>query len=371
MPRKRYARDMLSQVLQKRAESKRRWQPLTAEDLKDEHPLHALTDLVTSWAPRDIRLDSLYQQSHNVDATDDEHMTLMSESMEVRVHHKDLTDNILVCAVEIQSNKDMYDRYNEAVEAHNQKWMDAGCPTTVVNPATGEISEIEDTYVDPVLPSSKHNQVPESLYESASHGKLAKARPTMKRKVLVYLHYKLIIIEDEVYVVEYAVKTPQDKILLWGVERGLDLADIIRRTVQQIWGHTSLHGDRGPFLDGITMLMQGKKLALCKGYRHLSWVHGTVAPQVDSERVGSAAEKHLAKVGHIVLGYLIPMGSFLGIIWLLLHCLLGAYGDEPRDMTVTFFGTLLGLVAVSYVSLKLGGMCMDHHERLRNQQRLA
>lgn len=367
MPKKRYARDLLTQVLKNREESERRWLPLKETDIGDEPLAHILSDLVVSWPPRDLRFDTAYSVSHEITSVDSEYMELLARGMEVRVTKKDLATNTVEFAVDFQSNLDEYEQYNEVAKTHNKRWSDVGCPKDAFDPVKGTVKTIQDTYVDPVIPDSKHQPIPKSLYEGVSNGKLSKARPGMQRKTYVRLTYHVEVKRQEpisTYTLTVTARNNKSQVLLHYSDFSADLAALVRGSVQRLWGNTSLYGNKGPLLDGISMLLQGKKIHLSNGK-----LPGPVKSTVEPQKVALVAEKAGTGVGFAVFGYIIPGLSFVSLIILVVYCLIEAY-LEGKTMSGTFFGGLVVSLLVVFVSLKIGGHLQAHAASLDQTERI-
>lgn len=359
MPKKRLGRDVLTQALKNLDDSDKRWTPLKKEDIKDEPLAHVIADLVSIWPPKDIRLESHWRTTHDMNPTDSEYMEMMAHSMEIRVIKRNLQDNEVTFAVDFQSNLKEYEDYNEAVYSHNKNWEDQGCPEDVFDPKTGEIKTINDTYVDPVLPVSKHHPISKSLFESKSNGKLAKAKPTLKRKTLVKLYYQANI-KGDTFTLKIAAKDMKNTILYHKIFTGDDIAMLIRSSIQSLWGHPTIYNNEGPFLNGISMLIQGKKLKYCEG---TPWISGHTP--VIPKGTPSDITRISFRTGHILTAYVIPFLTIPAIIWLSIYCLLEAYGDNARTMSPLFFSGIGLILVTGYISLKLGGFFMDKEEEIK------
>lgn len=356
MPAKRYARELLTKIINDREESARRWTPLKAQDLDGEPLVHVLSDLVTSWPPRDIRLDPVYKVSHPVESIDSEHMEMIARGMEVRVTRKNLQTNTLSLAVDFQSNLDEYEAYNEKVRTHNERWENQGRPEDVFNPVTGDLLPLKDTYVDPAIPTSKHDPIPQSFFENKSSGTIANNKPTPKRNTYVKLTYK-ISLNDDTFTLEYAAKNTKNHILLHNTITGNDLNALVRSSIQQLWGNTEFYGNKGPLLNGISMLLKGKKKHLNNTPRP-EWLKGHTKPAVTLDEVTVSINKTGSNIGHVIFGYIIPIIAGISIISIIINTLIGAYLDG-KSMSGYFFGGLLIISIIAYVSLKIGGACLD------------
>ncbi len=233
-----------------------REKPVTVQSISSKQPLNVLQNLIEMWPCTDVRYDG--------PSSDDDLLIDMVESMQQRFTRKSIQDGILEYTVEMLRNLDEIERYNAAVQQHNQKWVAEGKPTEIFDAFSGDIRKNRDGYVDPVLMSSKHFPIPDSAYSNTARNNLSKARPEMRRKSHIRVKYQMRITTDNLFVLGYAAYDHADRVIFFNENIHKDLAYLVRRSVQEIWGNPKASKVFDPLLVGIQMLINGDKLELCK-----------------------------------------------------------------------------------------------------------
>lgn len=306
--RKRFVRDY-EEVLEREEDTRKfRETPVLVSGLGDVQPMTMLEQLVKAWPPHDIRYDGSPE-------CEDALMVDMVKGAESRVTRKDIASGILDVTVEMIRNIDEIERYNAAIGAHNKKWRAMGSPTEIFDPVHGDSHKVRDQYVDPVIPQSSHYDLPESAYKKVSTGALAKARPEIARKSHILVRYQLSISEGK-FTLGYAAYDYEGRIIYYNqVTRG-DLAYLVRRSVQEIWGNPDPTSRYGRFLEGISTLLSGKKLIICKKDNKLPEFLAHEDTQVKStkivEKMESSRDRYAGTSNFF--GFYLPILFVLGYI---------------------------------------------------------
>jgi hypothetical protein len=238
----------------------------------------------------------------------------MVKSAEVRITRKDITLGILELTVEMVKNIDEVERYNAAISRHNKEWKEQGSPTEVFDPVHGDKFEVKDQYVDPVMMQSTHYKLPKSAYSDVSSGKLAQARPNLIRKSHIRVKYQMCIISEVQFVLSYAAYDYDDKIIYYNEITHHDLAYMVRRSVQEIWGNPEAHDQYGPLLEGVSMLLNGKKLMTCKRDNKLPEFLAHEATVAKSLNVIHEVEVEEEIVTSNVAAYYMPLVFIIGFV---------------------------------------------------------
>lgn len=233
-----------------------REKPVTVESISSKQPLNVLQNLIEMWPCTDVRYEG--------HSSDDDLLVDMVQSMQQRFTRKSIQEGIIEYTVEMLRNLDEIERYNAAVQQHNEKWVAEGKPTEIFDAFSGDVSKNRDGYVDPVLMSSKHFPIPDSAYSNTARNKLSKARPDMRRKSHIRVKYQMSINIDNQFVLGYAAYDHADRVIFFNETIHKDLAYLVRRSVQEIWGNPKASKIFDPLLVGIQMLINGDKLELCK-----------------------------------------------------------------------------------------------------------
>lgn len=255
---KKYFAEQYADELEKREQIRRRREkPVSANSILDKQPLTVLEKLILMWPPHDIRFDGY-------GTFEEEIMVDMIKGAEHRVIRKDIHQGILEVTVELVRNLDEIERYNAAAKKHNKEWIKMGSPTEIFDPVHGDSYAVKDQYIDPVMMKSRHYNLPESAYSNVSSGTLAGLRPNIQRKSHIRVKYQMSITTDNQFILGYAAYDYEDRIIYYNSVKHSDLAYLVRRSVQEIWGNPLLKNDRGPLLEGVRMLINGKKISICK-----------------------------------------------------------------------------------------------------------
>lgn len=309
-----FERDYLNFLSQKEEIEEERKTPFYVKDINGENPLNILEKYILMWPPRDIRW--------NRRCLEKKIMKDISAPMETYITRKDISSNILEVTVGFPCNFDEIELYNLKVKRHNQEWMENGAPTETFNPITGDTHEVADQFVDPVYFESNNDPLPDSVYSSKSNGDLAKSRPQIKRRGFVKTTYRLTVSGD-MFKLGYITSDYNDEIIYYNELIHHDLNYLLRRSIQEIWGNPEAIKGNKYVLEGISMLIQGKKLDQCRIDNKYPAVIGTKKDLKSTERIRlaetiekttSSLSVHFAYTIPILLGIGVAVAVFMAFI---------------------------------------------------------
>jgi hypothetical protein len=307
---KRFMNDYADILQEQRNVEALRMQPVTAATLTDKQPVSVLASLIKMWPTHDLRYE--VQGGHLEDAL----MTDMMKSMFLKIIRTDISTGMVEGMVEFISNLDQIERYNTAVQHHNKEWINQGSPVTDFDPVHGEISRVKDNFVDPVYLQGTNYSLPPSVYRDSSSGSLACAKPKMLRRSYVRLKYQMSIL-DTLFVLGYAVYDSQDQIIYYNEVSHHDLAYLVRRSVQEIWGNHTVKGQYPKrLLDGISYLLNGDKIPICKRDNKFPEFIRSEDTKVKSTKTIRRMEEDIStlKIAISSSAYVAPLFCILGFI---------------------------------------------------------
>ncbi len=349
---KRRERELYEQLNAGIANANERITPITKESIGRKQPLTLLASRILAWPTHDLRAD-LYVKNKEPDislfkVTDTDLMIDVVEGIELKVIRKDLSLNIIEVEAYFQTNLDEFERYNLTVEHHNHEWEINGSKNNVFHPITGEMIEILDSYVDPARITSTRYPVPEHVDENMSKGPLAKARPDLNRKPVLLIKYQLKT-EGEDFSLDYVAYDKNNKVVYYNSISGKDLSILVRRSVQEIWGNPFIFGDSGSVLEGISVLIQGKKIPLCKEMNTRPQLLGTNddIKEVNKQLQNKEMEQASLKFFERLLRIWVPIGTFIYFVWTSLSCLVRG------NSSVSFIMCIITCAMILFISFKL------------------
>lgn len=257
-----YREKLTKKIVSELSASRARFEPILAKDVEGKNLVNYLGELLQRWPMQDIRLEEkIIWDCRNIVSTDEELMRETARGMRLSILKRDLGSKTLEAVVKFQKNIDEYHAYNEKVRKHNNEWNELGRPNTYIDPKTGDPIKAADTYVAPAEIESPFDKRP--TYDSGSRGELARSRPVPRYAPVVSINYHIELIDD-IFYLEYVARDMKNRVLYYNRIQNDDLSHLIRRSTQELWGNPFLKGHEGPFLEGISQLIQGKKLGICK-----------------------------------------------------------------------------------------------------------
>lgn len=293
---------------------KERNTPFIINDIKEENILNILEKFILMWPPRDIRWNRQCLEERMIED--------IADAMDTFVSRKDVNSNILEVTVSFPSNLDEIELYNLRVKKHNREWIENGSITETFDPITGDTSEVSDQFVDPVHFQSNHNPLPDSVYTSKSNGLLAMSRPEIKRRGFVKTTYR-VSFKGDMFKLGYVSFDRNNQIIYYNELIHQNLNYLVRRSIQEIWGNPkSLKGNKH-LLNGIPMLIQGKKLEQCRLNNSFPSAINTQAKFKSMKRINlaenieettSSLSVHFAYTIPAILGIGVVVAAFMAFI---------------------------------------------------------
>jgi hypothetical protein len=249
---------MAKAISEDREASEKRALSVYLKELSGENPYHVFQEMILNWAPRDVRLEPTYSDNHCVRQTDSEFMRDVFRGISTKIIDKLPAENRFTVGVYFQSNMAEFEKYNAIVRQHNELWEKAGKPHDDFDPVTGDIKKIEDTHVQKAIADSPFAA---ELRIMRRKGPLGKAAPKIERALMLTVEFSIEVIDNS-FVVSFIAMSTDDKILYHNVIQEKDMGYLARRITQELFGNHLVKGDTGPFLEGISHLLQGRKVSL-------------------------------------------------------------------------------------------------------------
>lgn len=322
--------------------------PVTVKEVEKLHPTSVLKEYILKWPPRDVRYDESISSRVQSRGADSLFMRHMFEGMDLEILKVQPTENMVTVGIFFQTNLSEFERYNIATYHHNLKWIDNGMKEEVFDPVHGEIVPVTDQFVDYARADSKYISRPDrNPFGTKSSGTLSKMRPDVKRKPVLVASYKLEVI-DRAFRLGYVVKDYRGRVIYFNEIKGDNLSDLTRRATQEIFGHPFIYADQGPFLDGIPLLIQGKKLKICRRDNIApDWMQGPLKTSNFSLYL-SKGVKGINIFYGMFFSFLLPFFLLVrGILW---HPFTLMVDKGP----LYFFSRMLLTLVAMYFSVKLG-----------------
>ena len=319
-----------------------REEEVTTRSIKEHNYLEALSLLVQAWPASDIRAEGSYHEKARFDAQTDAFLEDVAKGLQLEESRRSLKDKSVVFDIMLQNNLDEFDEYNAKVKEHNGKWLDNGANLYDFDPVTGYEERLKDTFVDEIAPTSVHHI---SLNANASSGNLAKSAPKMKRSKYGTLEYR-VSAEGDIFTIGFIARDKNNKILYYNEIIGDDMSLLVRRSVQEIWGNFKMSGYAGSPYAGISYLLKGHKLRVCKDRENVmpDWVKGRRKKKPTSYKESGKFFAFLTPV----LRFWIPL--LIGFYGTLVVPFRVASGYDSSDFLIT---KVLVTMALIWFSLKL------------------
>jgi len=329
---------------------KKRDLPCLVSSIGRKQTLGMLESLLKLWPLRDLRYNN--EDMPGYESTDTAIMIDLAKGMEFRTLKRDLVTGVLDTAIELQSNLGEFERYNLYVADHNSAWFREGCPETTFDPVHGEVRKIRDQFVDPAVISSSFNPQPDSVYEKKV-GKIAKARPEMKRSAYIRVTYQLSHTKTA-WTLGYVAYDPAGRVIYFNEQTHPDLAYLVRRSVQELWGNPDERGKSGAYLEGIAMLIQGKKVKVCRKDNAKPKIldESAVVKDTNSELVEANIFQGFWTVTDKLCRTLFPVALIIYTICHLMNCLIiwskteSGLIEPTTNLSTTFLSGMLIIAAL-------------------------
>jgi hypothetical protein len=312
---------------------------MALDGLRSLSPLTILQKFLYHWRPQDARLDESYCETHNVTQSDNPIMVHLAEGMELSIIQKLPRENSLIVGVFFPSNTAEYERYYSVLGRASAEWERNNSPEDVFDPVSGDLHEV-DPFVGVKAPKPSR-----ALY--------ARLRLSLD-------------IRPESFVLSFAAWDLQDRVLFYDVLESESVSYLMRRAMHELFGNHLLRGDSGPFLEGISYLIQGKKLKLCRNHPKPSWLDDSNYKTVNVDLIQYQAEATLLKTVAFVLRYLVPVGLFIyGVFVNTIHSLM--LFDKTDVGDPLYIHKLIGSLAFAVISFKIS-QAIDRYVSVLNHK---
>jgi hypothetical protein len=342
--KQRYKRDLYEMYGELVESHSERDKPCTVSSVigRRRQPLNVLQGLLKLWPPHDLRYEN--EDMDDCYSTDSDLMKDLVRGMEMKIVSKDLSTNTLEVTVELQNNLAEFERFNLVVEEHNEAWEREGRPEKIFDPVHGEEHRVKDQHVDEAVIQSSYYPQPKSVYSDAT-GPLSKARPDLKRVSYIRVQYHLTHTEDA-WTLGYVTYDPKGRVIYYNEVSNRNLTYLVRRSVQEIWGNPKEKDKSGAFLEGIPMLIQGKKLDICnKDNSRPSILPETAEIKYTNAELAAAERKYAwYRSLNTFFRYILPIILIFSMIWFnLSYCGQSYCEHRPEDIKyLLFMGVYIG-----------------------------
>jgi hypothetical protein len=196
------------------------------------------------WAPQDARLGDSYKETHNVIQHDSPEMVKLADGLKLAVISKDYKRNMLDVGVFSVANQAEFEAQKIEFESKLSAWEDNGAPEDVFDPVSGDLYEVCPTE------GMKGIEAKEALF--------ARLRVSLEKT-------------PDCHILSFAAWDNQDRLLYYNVLKHEMAGHLVKCMMHELFGNHLLRGNEGAFLEGISYLIQGRKIALCQGHPKPTW----------------------------------------------------------------------------------------------------
>jgi hypothetical protein len=181
----------------------------------------------------------------------------------------------------------------------------------------------------------------------------------MERAPYILIRYHLRV-KRGTFILGYVAYDHMDKVIYYNQISHRNLSYLVRRSVQELWGNPKATGMGGVWLEGVPMLINGKKLAICKQDNTAPEILTQTSPlKMRNPELGST----LAKQRSMMLldtfsRKVLPIVLILFTFWFCCHELCRAFGEPRIDVKVEFMGGML-LILGGFFALRHIAQCAD------------
>lgn len=325
-------------------DSEIRHQPIPASVVSNKNLVNVLANILMSWPLRDVRLEPIYNQTD----TDSNEIKNIANTMKLSIQSKDLSNNTLVCIVSMLSNMAEIQYYQNKANIQQSQYEEMGQPTYIINPTTG----------DKVSVNHNTTNIPEKQYT-----------PTVK------ITYQISLVED-IFTLAYAAKNLIDnQIIYYNIVQKDDLSYLIRRSIHELWGNPTIFSDKGPFLEGIPMLISGKKYPYYKNNPQPTFLDNNVSLKKPQK---FKVDDTIANLCGNLLIYVLPIIAILSIIIISIYCLSNMDASPgydiisfPKHIQSLFFSTILIGGITSLLGPKIGILLKNKADNLKLKNKFS
>ena len=252
----------------------------TFNSVKELSPLTILQNGIRLWAPLDARLESNYMADNEVYLRCTPVERLIAEDMELSITKKIPKENSVLVGVFLPANISEILRHEQEEQEHLSLWERNGSPNIVFDPKTADIYSVP-------LPG-------------------ASEPPSPKKALYVCLRVSLDIRENDM-VLCYSAQDLKDRVLYYNTLESKDISYLFRRMMHELFGNLEVMGNSGPFLEGISHLIQGKKVSACLEHPKPFWFSGKEQYKTSNPEAELLKQKaHLYSWSANILTYLVP-----------------------------------------------------------------
>ena len=328
-----------------------RTKPVLFKDIKKLTPVSILEKYLLIWPPCDVRCEMSYLANHDFQSTDSPFMQDLADGIILQVMGRDPIHCGIILGVYLQSNLAEFERYNQVVEKHNDIWVKQGSPEDVFNPLTGDISEVKDKLVSYAETDSPYLKRPKRI---KNNGPLEKAKPDAKRNLYAQIEFRLDPQMDKSFILSFVAKDYNSQIIYYNTLSHKDIAYLTRRAIQELFGNPLVYGNKGPLLDGIAYLIQGKKLEICaKECTKPVWLTGSFKSRNQALTVSRVESVWYNILGYL-FGILIPVLIFWNGVMVASYRSYISFSNTMHG-DHTWFGKVIGscvLIVISFLIAK-------------------
>lgn len=312
---------------------------MASDGLRSLSPLTILQKFLHLWKPQDARLSESHRETHSVIQSDSPAMVRLADGMKLSIISKIPKQNSLIVGVFFPSNTAEYERYYSVLGHSLAKWEHHGSPKDVFDSVSGDLHE-----VDPIA-GVKAPRPSQALY--------ARLRLSLD-------------IRPKSFILSFAAWDLQDRVLFYNVLESENVSYLMRRAMHELFGNHLLKGNSGPFLEGISYLIQGKKLKLCRNHPKPSWLDSTSYKTVNTDLIQYQIEATLLKAVAFILKYLIPVALFIyGVFVNTIHSLM--LFDKTDVGDPLYIHKLIGSLAFAVISFKIS-QAIDRYVSVLNHK---
>lgn len=299
-----------------------RRQPITAAKMHGVNLLNAFIDRLLMYQPKDLRIDE-----DQIDIDDNDFIVDMVEASRVVIKEKRFAQDIVTTSVKYVTNLDEIKTYNEAVKDFNDQEFgdteDRIIAEQMLNKdrafdyATGDPRRITKP-ISLVIPFKQTEEYSdEEVYAPGAFGK-NRPTPIYATRVTVQYHVTLV---GKIFTVGYVARDTQGRVLYYDEASDIDLTQLIRRSVQRLWGnhHIDVTVQSGEYYEGVTQLIQGRKTRYCKNNPKPDILRAGERMYTVNTDVPLATAAETASLGlGRVFGYIVPVLGVLAVILFLI-----------------------------------------------------
>jgi hypothetical protein len=332
--------------------------PITAKKVAGKNLVNECADRLLMYPPRDLRLEE-----QEVEPIDIDYMVDMVENMRAAITSKQFDKGTFTVAYKLVTNLEDIKVYNEVVNEFNEEMFpDKDEEQAFIDDnmgydegydyANGE----EKALKDKVSPIRIEKQFDYNFDDPINApGDFGKNRPAARYATRLTVQYQISLTGED-FTLGYVARDMKGRVLYYDEATGTNLTDLIRRSVQRLWGNPVIGSSilMGSFYEGVAMLVQGRKTRYCKNNIKPS----IMGPDEHlhtfdvSRPIAGAAEKTTLGIARL-MAFLVPVTGVIAVIAFII------WGINQYDLdtgvfpegTLTTFLVGLAILIIIYVGL--------------------